>query len=304
MEKSGKSFFIGVDGGATKCTVRVEDEAGNELAKAVSGPANIRISVPMAWQSIHTALETALRSIGVSMNEPGNRFHAGIGIAGCEIAPAYKSFLSFPHKFHTIAVTHDAHAACLGAHAGKDGTLIIAGTGVVGYQIEGEHIAKVAGWGFPHDDIGSGAWLGLEAARAALQAQDGRAPSSGLAKAVLAHFENNLDRFVTWANQANSTSFAELAPLVIQVSKAGDATALNLLRNAARALDAVANALHSQQQNKSSALPCALVGGVAPFLEPYLGEALRARLRPCQLPPEAGAIIYLRHVMAESGETL
>lgn len=302
MEKSGKSFFIGVDGGATKCTVRVEDEAGIELAKAVSGPANIRISVPMAWQSIHTALENALRSVGVSMNEPGNRFHAGIGIAGCEIAPAYKSFLSFPHKFHTIAVTHDAHAACLGAHAGKDGTLIIAGTGVVGYQIEGEHTAKVAGWGFPHDDIGSGAWLGLEAARAALQAQDGRAPSSGLAKAVLAHFENNLDRFVTWANQANSTSFAELAPLVIQVSKAGDAAALTLLRNAARALDAVANALHSQQQNKSSALPCALVGGVAPFLEPYLGEALRGRLRPCQLPPEAGAIIYLRHVMAESGE--
>lgn len=300
----GKSYFIGVDGGATKCTVMVEDEAGNLLAKAVSGPANIRISVPMAWQSIHTGLENALRSVGISMNEPGNRFHAGIGIAGCEVTAAYKSFVSFPHKFHTISVIHDAHAACLGAHAGKDGALIIAGTGVVGYQIEGEHTAKVSGWGFPHDDIGSGAWLGLEAARVALQAQDGRAPSSGLAKAVLANFENNLDRFVNWANQANSTAFAELAPLVIQVSKAGDAAATNLLRNAARALDAVGNALHAQQLDKSAALPCAMVGGVAPFLEPYLGEALRGRLQPCQLPPEAGAIIYLRHMMAESGEKI
>jgi glucosamine kinase len=297
-----KSFFIGVDGGATKCTVRVEDETGNLLAEAMSGPANIRISVPMAWQAIHTALENALKPLGISVNDPNSRFHAGIGIAGCEIGHAYKTFIHFPHKFHSLEVTHDSHTACLGAHGGKDGALIIAGTGVAGYQIESGQTVKVSGWGFPHDDIGSGAWLGLEAARVALQWQDGRTPSSGLAKAVMAHFDNQLNRFVSWANQANSTAFAELAPLVIQVSKAGDAAALNLLRGAGRALDAVGSALHARQDDKTISLPCALTGGIAPFIEPYLGNAVRARLVPCQLPPEAGAILYLRKMLAQAKE--
>lgn len=297
-----KSYFIGVDGGATKCTIRVEDEAGNLLGQTVSGPANIRISVPMAWQSIHAAFEKALQSLSISPNEPGCQFHAGMGIAGCEIGSAYKSFIHYPHKFHTLAVTGDAHAACLGAHGGKDGALIIAGTGVAGYQIDAGKTAKVSGWGFPHDDIGSGAWLGLEAARLTLQCQDGRAPASALAKAVMAHFDQHMDRFVNWANQANSTAFAELAPLVIQVSNAGDAAALNLLKSAARAIDAVGSAIYAQQQDKSNPLPCAMTGGIAPFLEPYLGHALRARLVPCQLPPEAGAILFLRQSMVESGE--
>jgi glucosamine kinase len=297
-----KSFFIGVDGGASKCTVRVEDEAGNLLGQAVSGPANIRISVPLAWQSIQNALESVLKPLGVSLHDPDNKFHAGVGIAGCELALAYQAFTRFPHKFHTLVVTTDAHAACLGAHNGQDGTLIIAGTGVAGYQIENGQSVKVSGWGFPHDDIGSGAWLGLEAARVAMQWQDGRTPSSGLAKAVMAHFDHNFDRFVNWANQANSTAFAELAPLVIQVSKAGDAAATQLLRNAARALDAVASALHAKQLDKSHTLPCALAGGIAPFIQPFLGDSLRSRLTPCQLPPEAGAILFIRQEMAAEKE--
>lgn len=296
------SYFIGVDGGATKCTVRLEDAAGNLLGQGVSGPANIRLSVPLAWQSIHNALESLLSSFSLSLNNPDCQFHAGVGIAGCEVAQAYQAFIRFPHKFHTLKVMHDAHAACLGAHVGKDGALIIAGTGVAGYQIENGHTVKVSGWGFPHDDIGSGAWLGLEAARVALQWQDGRTSSSGLAKAVFAHFDDRLDRFVSWANQANSTAFAELAPLVIQLAKAGDVNAIHLLRGAAKALDAVSSALHTKQQDQSQVLPCALTGGIAPFIEPYLGESLRRRLVKCQLPPEAGAILFVRNSMENARE--
>ena len=297
-----KLFFIGVDGGATKCTVRLEDEAGIHLGSAVSGPANIRISIPVAWQSIQTALSSLLQSLQITLNDPACQFHAGVGIAGCEIESAYQGFIRFPHKFRTLVVTNDAHTACIGAHGGHDGSLIIAGTGVAGYQIEGSHIEKVSGWGFPHDDIGGGAWLGLEAVRLTLQWQDGRIAGSGLAKAVMAYFDNNLDKLVSWANQANSTSFAKLAPLVIQLGQAGDNAAQHLLRNAAQALDAVASALHTKQQNKSKPLPCALVGGISTFVQPYLSNSLRARLVPAQLPPEAGAILLVRQVMAESKE--
>ena len=37
----------------------------------------------------------------------------------------------YGHPFRTAVITTDAHAACIGAHGGKDGGVIIAGTGAV-----------------------------------------------------------------------------------------------------------------------------------------------------------------------------
>ena len=292
-----KHYFIGVDGGATKCTVLLEDASGNLLGRAVSGPANIRLSVPEAWQSINQALQHILHTSTITLNKSDCQTHVGVGVAGSEISEAYQAFTCYPHKFSSLSVTHDAHVACLGAHGGRDGALIIAGTGVAGYQVEGDTIAKVSGWGFPHDDIGSGAWLGLEAARLTLQCQDGRRPASPLASAVMERFDGSLNRLVAWANQANSTAFATLAPLVIRQSELGDPAALQLIKRAAVSLDAVGAAL-LQQQSQVKPLPCALTGGVTPFLQPHLGPALQSRLTVSLLPPEAGAILFAKKQLA------
>jgi len=288
------TFFIGVDGGATKCTVRLEDEAGNLLGSAVSGPANIRISVEDAWLSILAAINKIGHSSTITLNFESCQFHVGVGIAGCEIDSAYQAFIQRAHPFASLVVTNDAETACLGAHGGRDGALIIAGTGVAGYQVEAGQVAKVAGWGFPHDDAGSGAWLGLEAVKMALRWQDGRQPASELACKVLAHFAGNLDQLVVWANQANSTSFAELAPVVIQAAASGDPAAVTLLQGAAQEINAVGAALRAKQRDPTHPLPIALIGGIAPFLVPYLSADIQARLTPAQLPPEAGAILFAR----------
>lgn len=299
-----KYYFLGVDGGATKCTVRLEDEAGNVLGQAVSGPANIRLSAMAAWQSIFTALEKISHEATITLNRGHCQIHAGIGIAGCEIAEAYQAFIQATHPFATLEVIHDAEAACLGAHAGKDGALIIAGTGVVGFLMEAGLSSKVAGWGFPQDDAGSGAWLGLQAVSETLRWQDGRRSASLLAEAVFKQFGEQLDDLVAWANQANSTAFAELAPLVIQTARAGDAAAKQLLQAAAREIDGVAVALTTKQKHPDQSLPCAMIGGIAPFLMPYLSDSLQAKLVKAQLPPEAGAILFARAKLAKSREML
>ncbi len=138
--------------GQQKCTVRVEDEAGRLLGRETSGQANIRLSVSHAWQSIYTALEKILLPLNIALRDKRFCFHAGMGIAGCEIPVAYQAFLNQAHSFTTLVVTSDAHTACLGAHGGNDGAIIIVGTGVVGFQVESQHTVKVGGWGFPHDD--------------------------------------------------------------------------------------------------------------------------------------------------------
>lgn len=290
-----KPLFIGVDGGATKCIVRVEDEAGNLLGRDIEGPANIRLSIITAWQSINSALTTILRPLNIVPGDPHYRWHAGMGLAGCEMREAYQAFLAHPHFFDTLMVTSDAHAACLGAHGGRDGAIIIVGTGVVGFQIASSQTRKIGGWGFPHDDEGGGAWLGLEAIKLTLQCLDGRRGASKLGDTIYAHFDGDLNKLIAWTNQANSTAFAELAPMVIQLYQQGDSDAISLMQQAAQAINKIGEALLPD----SSPLLCALVGGITPFIEPLLGDKLRGRLSICQQPPDAGALLLVRECLVK-----
>lgn len=284
-----QDIFIGVDGGATKTIVRVETASGELVGQELAGPANIRLSVPKAWQSIHAALEKILSNKNISMPKKQYRLHAGMGLAGSEIAAAYQAFLHTPHPFDSLMVVSDAHIACLGAHGGRDGAIVAIGTGIVGYAIHAGSQTKVSGWGFPHDDLGSGAWLGLEATKITLQSLDGRSHVSGLSKAIYQHFQNNKNDFVSWANQANSTAFAELAPIVINEAQCGDVAAKQLLQQAANYVEQIAAALQVKQQ-----LPCALIGGLAKTLQPYLSKTFQQTLVVCENTSEMGALLLIR----------
>lgn len=296
-----QDIFIGIDGGATKSKVRVEDAAGELIGQAIGGPSNIRISVDASWKAIMHTLKDALKSTSISLsNNIQYRFHAGMGLAGCEVKKAYKEFLEHPHPFMTLQVESDAHIACIGAHKGKAGSIIVVGTGVVGYQIEHGKNHKISGWGFPHDDIGGGAWLGLEAVRLTLQWIDHRAEKSPLAEDIFAFFNEDLDHFVTWANSANSTEFARLAPIVINHSQQEEIAAVRLMKKAAHTIDRVGTTLVKLQKNPEKPLPCSLFGGIAPFIEPWLSSELREHLVPREADANAGAILMVRRKCYEN----
>lgn len=298
-----QDIFIGIDGGATKCKVRVEDSDGNLLGQAVGGPANIRLSVEIAWQSIYSAVEEVLKTHNISLRDKNYRLHAGVGLAGCEVTEACREFLATPHSFSTLHLMTDAHAACVGAHAGSDGAIIIIGTGVIGYEIQNGEGIQVGGWGFPHDDEGGGAWLGLEAARLTFQAIDHRVEKSPLTTDVFAFFDNDLNHFTSWANRANSSEFARLAPLVINHSQKDEAYAVRLMKKAAQAVNRVGAALEKMHRETEHALPCSLFGGISPFIEPWLGEELRARLVPRQGDANTGAILLVKKFLENETQT-
>jgi glucosamine kinase len=292
-----QDIFIGVDGGATKSKVRIEDSAGNLLGQALGGPSNIRLSVDKAWLAIYQAIEEALKPSGIRLNDEKYHFHIGLGLAGCEVPEAYQAFLRHSHPFATIQLTSDAHVACVGAHAGKDGAIIIIGTGVVGYQVQAGKGTRVGGWGFPHDDEGGGAWLGLEAARLTFQWLDHRVEKSPLVEDVFSFFDQDTDKFTTWANMANSSEFARLAPLVINHSQQEEIAAVRLMKKAAHAVDRVGYALQKIRDSQQP-FPCSLFGGVAPFIEPWLDEKIRTTLVPRQADANTGAIFMIREQVA------
>jgi glucosamine kinase len=289
-----KDIYIGVDGGGTKCKVRIEDDEGNLLGQAEGGPSQIRISVDQAWQSILTAIDEALKPTTINLSDKNYHFHAGFALAGTEIKEAVDDFLSRPHPFTSITLKSDAYAACLGAHGGKDGAIINIGTGVIGMLISGDKVIQVGGWGFPHGDEGGGAWLGLEAVRLTFQAYDNRVESSPLLKAILQKFNNNITQLVTWACAAKSTQFAEIAPLVIEHLDKKDLWSLYLIKQDAKEMDKIFVALEKGISDKTKQLPYCLFGGIAPFVEPWLGEELRSRIVPRQANATVGAILMIK----------
>jgi glucosamine kinase len=292
-------IFIGIDGGATKSKVRIEDKLGNVLGQTLSGPSNMNLSVEGAWQSILHAIEEALKPTAISLQDKTHyRFHAGMGIAGCEIKSAYEEFMRYPHEFTTLQVVSDAHIACLGAHLGQDGSVIIVGTGAIGYQIEKNRTMRVGGWGFPHDDVGGGAWIGMEAIKLTLQWLDHRTEKSPLVVDIFNFFNDDLDHLVLWANRANSTEYARLAPLVINHAQQEELAAVRIMKKAAHAIDRIGATLLKIQTEKDSPLPCTLMGGIAPFIEPWIHEELRAHLVQRTADANAGAILMVREFVA------
>jgi glucosamine kinase len=287
-------IFIGIDGGGTKTTVRVEDRAGHFLSQAEGGPANIRFSVEGAWQSIHMAIEQALKPLNLSLSDSGCSFHTAVGIAGSEIKTAWEQFSSRPHRFKTLKLTSDVHIACLGAHQGDDGAIIIAGTGIIGYQIIAGQSSRAGGWGFPHDDQGSGAWLGLEAVRLTLQWLDQRVERTRLAEEVFAYFKHDEEQLVGWAHEARASEFARLAPVVVSLSQQGDPPAVHLMKQAAQAAREIYYGLIKKRNGIHERLPCCLMGGMAPFILPWLDKDLSSSFVTPQNDAMAGALWLIR----------
>jgi glucosamine kinase len=287
-------IFIGVDGGGTKSKLRVEDATGNLLGQAVAGPANIRLSIEGAWSSIYTALNEVFTDIGISLEDTQYHFHAGLGLAGCEIQEACHTFLQQAHPFKTLQLMSDAHVGCVGAHHAKDGGIIIVGTGAIGYQIYKNKSSRVGGWGFPHDDEGSGAWLGMMAVRSTFEWLDHRAEKSPLVEDVFAYFNNNHENMIAFSNRAISSDFARLAPLVINHGQQEEIAAVRLMKKAAHAVDKIHHALTKIRGDHDEAFPICLFGGIAPFIEPWLSEALRSCLVHRQADAAVGAILLIR----------
>ena len=292
----GENIFVGLDGGGTKTQLIVEDANGNLIGKGRSGPSNIRLSTSAAWNSIFDALEKALKHTELSLKDPHFQFHVGMGLAGTEVLSCCENFLSKPHPFKTLVLRSDAYTACLGAHEGSDGDIIIIGTGVIGYQVYNSVESQVNGWGFPHGDEGGGAWLGMEAIRLTLKWQDGRGERTEMLSAVYTHFNSSLNEMVSWANSANSTKFAELAPYVLQYAEQKDPNAILLLQKSAQEIMQINYAL---TKISGKHLRCSLFGGIASFIKPYLDKELKDRIVERKYDATKGAILMVKKQVME-----
>src|SRR5258708_36722199 len=97
---------------------------------------------------------------------------AGVGLAGIDRKGAREALMSVTHPFQDVVFASDANVACLGAHRGRDGGIVVLGTGSIGFATAKGRELRIGGYGFPISDEGSGADLGLQAVRLALCAHE------------------------------------------------------------------------------------------------------------------------------------
>lgn len=280
--------YLGIDGGGTRCRARIEDENGRILGEASSGPATTRIGLDKAWRSITEATEAAAARAGLA-REDFAKMHAGIGLAGLGRRGAEAALKDIAHPFASIVFISDGLAACLGAHSGADGAIVVAGTGSVGVGLSEGREIRIAGYGFPVSDEGSGADIGLQVVRLALRAADGRAEMTPLLAEVLGAFDRDPYQAVAWSEEARATDYAALAPIVIRHASQGDPVGRRIIE---RAADAIGDLLDIFLARGISRL--SLVGGLADAITPWLTPDLRARLRPPDADAAAGALLVAR----------
>src|SRR5215813_6451883 len=268
----GGTLLVGVDGGGTRCRARLCAATGARLADAVTGPANIRIGFKSAMIAVMSAVEQCLDQAGLSKRDLG-RITACLALAGAseptQLALARQQRYPFAQ---TILIT-DAQAACVGAHRGGDGGVIIVGTGTIAWgELKGRRF-RAGGWGLPISDEGSGAWIGCEALRRVLWAHDGRVPWTGLLDDIFIHFRRDPHAIVRWTTRASPRDYGSLAPLVVSHASKQDTAAIEIMRRAAGHIDALAERLLS-----ADVRPLALVGGLADAMEQWVSSETRRHL--------------------------
>ena len=267
-----RALLLGVDGGGTGCRARLCASSGATLGEASGGPANIRFGLDQSFAAVLQATAQCLRQAGLSSHDL-KRIVACLALAGASEPADLTAAQGYRHPFGHLLVTADADAACIGAHRGRDGGVIVAGTGTVGWAILGGRHFRVGGWGLPVSDEGSGAWLGCEALRRVLWAHDGRIGWTGLLMALFEQLHSDPHAIVRFTSEASPRDFGSLAPLVVEHASRGDPAASDLMRLAAAHIDALADRLIAFGTER-----LALTGGLAPYLEPRLGDATRRRL--------------------------
>ena len=267
-----QKYRLGIDGGGTGCRARLVDAQGRVLGEGTGGPANLALGIDTAVASIMEATHSALAAAGLDERVLAAT-SAGLGLAAANVPKHLEAFHRAQLPFGDVAVRSDAETACLGAHGGHDGGILILGTGSQGVVYRDGTFATVAGWGFALSDSGSGAILGRAAVRRALLAYEAVEPASPFTVAVMERFGNDRATMLDWASNARPREWAEFAPVVFAHADRGDEVALELVHSSASAVERMLDRLMALGAKR-----IALMGGVAQPTKRYLPDRITSAL--------------------------
>ena len=289
-------LYLGVDGGGTNCRIRLADENLVTLADAAGGRSNLQIdNGDPAWRSISDGTREVFAKAGIDLAEA--RFtYACFGMAGGRLPSARLAFEQRSWPVAAVSVYDDIDIARAGAHGGEDGAVIIVGTGSAAMAIVDGVRYQCGGWGFHVGDQMSGAILGRELVRWAVEATDGLVQGSPLTEAVVEHLGGSLDAVMDWSfRDRRPADYGALMPLFIEFYEKGDPIAEKLMELELSYIDR-----YVAWFRKRGATRMAAVGGFGTRLYPLMLARYGDFIVKPRHEPLHGAVILAKQIFGSA----
>lgn len=272
-------MVLGIDGGASSTSWRLEAETGELIAQGVAPP----LTGHVFSEQDQAAVAVTIASLVAEVGRHGSPALVVAGITGLSVDGEAARLIQFifaealrlaPDR---VVVLDDMRIAFLGAYGPGEGILVYAGTGAIAYHLTpDQRVERVGGHGYLIDDAGGGFWIGRQALRAMLRRRDEGRSMTTLDQALSVALGS-----AEWPNirahvyGGGRPAVAALARCVIECSQRGDVEASSLLMLAGSELGRLAVVL----QQRIGLIPIAVAGGVARHA-PALVEGLRRELDP------------------------
>jgi N-acetylglucosamine kinase-like BadF-type ATPase len=284
--------FLGIDGGGSKTTFLLENDEGRELARFETGPSNWLSSGPV------TARESLSNGIRRLPSSPDIVCGGFAGAGRPEAVEFYQRCLSdlLPHA--RVFVETDVFITYIGAIGAGPGVLVIAGTGSIALaRRQDGTMVRAGGWGSTFGDEGSGFWIGREAVRTALRANDAEEDAgflSAIEKAL--GLQRITDAPAAWKDgRIDVRSVAALATVVTSQYPAEPAK--RILDEAAAHLRALCD-LARQRAGLSLSCVMSIYGSLG--AQAVLQQAIGLAFSPPANSPARGAILWARDRLKSS----
>lgn len=293
------SVILAIDGGNSKTDV-VRCTADGELLAGVRGPTTSHQAIGLG-----AGLDRLAALVQDAAGPPADVAVcclAGLDLASDEarLQPAYAARAFARETF----LFNDTIAALRAGTPDGWGVAVICGSGVnaVGRSRDGD-VARFAGLGEIAGDRGGGSGLGMWGLGAAVRAVDGRGRATTLISLVPAYFGLDDPAAVTEAiylERIDQDRVGELAPVVAQAARDGDAVAAGLVDDVADELASFATAAIRRLGMEADAVPITLAGGLArgaaDLLVPRVTTLVReiapaAEVTVLHAPPVLGAAL-------------
>jgi N-acetylglucosamine kinase-like BadF-type ATPase len=239
-ERGGALLVI--EGGGSKARAAFAMD-GRVMARRVEGGLNPN---DIGRAVLERRLRVLVMPLLESASRPPRLFRVVAAVAGvgrpdaCEICrSALRSVLEPGYSVLKMKVITDAEALLECRFAGRDGIVLIAGTGSVclGMRrgVRRGLMRQAGGWGSYHDR-GSGFRLGLDLVDAALETLDAGKEATGAVAVLCQQRDINLEDVPLIFLSASREETATLARVVLDAARRGDPQARKWVRSAARDL--------------------------------------------------------------------
>lgn len=278
---------LGIDSGGTKTLAAWVSEAG-DVIEVMTGPG----LDPTRAEDAEADLDAVLSRFDMTLPEAAT---LGLGYHG-EVArvTAMQTRIAAGRFGPGARACNDVEIAHIGAFAGGDGVLCLAGTGSMGWAKGPKGTARAGGFGDLIGDEGSAFHIGRRALVLLSHECDGRRDRSAFGGALARAAGLAPSELIEWTySHANvRAGVASLARHVSALAEAGDGEAGTILRDAAADLAAIVRAA-AKAAGMARPAPLACAGSVFSdaIVRGELARLLQTEPVTARLPPVGGAAL-------------